>query len=371
MPCSITGSGTSYPEGRIVTGPEALSIHLINDTTDVTTQLPTPGFSAYFSIYMTITDGGTYSVFNPQFGCWGFFVRGGLDTDTYEVEIIKNNSRVVDIALRCNNYTFPAVHGLTSSAVTLRVRVEDGKQGVFLGWHSTPRIGPDPLETYFHEDNNDESWGERELGTGSGSAVVWSSKGNDFVFRYPTWGQRAVWDDVVDDIGIPIDNYFGWCGIDDADYGVSGMPGFAQSQYDGFPNSQAAAPWYCADLYFTNPLCRYIVMRKPIETGVWQFDPEHAGILVCHFNNEWVSPYHEDGVFPFQVFIGAFKYIADSSNDYINEPSASVRTEVLNRVNRLEWPDEPPRVWLSDTATPAQQTFNVRPRRRKRRPWFV
>jgi hypothetical protein len=373
MTCSITGSGGPYTPGQIVAGSEALSIHLLNDTTDVTTAIRSPGLSNYFTVWMTITDNGTHEVFTPQYGCWGYFVRSGLITDTYTVEIVENSARAVEIKLRCDNYELgTTINGVSTVAAYLRVRVEDGKQGVFLGWHSNPRIGPDPLSQYSDSENNNPEYGERELGTGAGSVVVWSSKDEDFVSRHPAWGAKPEWAAAEAILG-PIGNHAAWCGIDDATYSTYGEPAFAPTQFDGFPNTQDSAPWYVADLTDDDsvaPVCRYIVMRKPVETGTWQFNPVHRGALVCHFNNEWVSPYHVDGVFPFQIFIGALYYEGDSSDGYINEPSDEIRAEEVRRVNRLEWPGEPPRVWLSDTAI-SQVRGNAPGRiRRKRRGWF-
>lgn len=104
-------------------------------------------------------------------------------------------------------------------------------------------------------------------------------------------------------------------------------------------------------------------MRKPTETGVWQFAPGQTGNLVCHFNNAWLNSRGE--VFPFQVFIGAFKYIANQSSGYINEPSPTVKAAVLRRVQFLEWPGESGRVWLTETSAP--NTWSIRHRKKR---WY-
>lgn len=103
MACAITGSGSAYPVGRIVVGAEALTLHLTNSTTDVTTAIASPGLSNYFTVWMRITDGGVYDVFTPQFGCWGYFVRSGVISDVFEVEIVENNNIAVEVLLRCNS----------------------------------------------------------------------------------------------------------------------------------------------------------------------------------------------------------------------------------------------------------------------------
>jgi hypothetical protein len=68
------------------------------------------------------------------------------------------------------------------------------------------------------------------------------------------------------------------------------------------------------------------------------------------------------------VFIGAFKYVADSSDGFANEPSSKERAEVLRRVNRLEWHGETPREWLRDTGEPPSSRDSLVTRRRRKNP---
>lgn len=370
MSCRITGlPNKSYNVGdKLTTETEKRSIALSNSNTVVNYNRPDPS-SEYTPIHMHVLSGGQWRrALSTQYGCWAFFVVP-IERTADEVEIIENSTEAVEIAIRwydiplnvpyLNNlgviykdYTSAALIYPENSAspryltnideLVLSVRVEKDYQGVFLGWHSSPKISPEgePLKNNIIL-NEETSYQERELGTGSGSTVVWSSGGH--ISRHPAWGQKSEWTTAEATLGT-IDNHAAWCLIDDPTYLSYSHAAYIPTQTAGYPKVQTNPPWWVADISSTLSMCRYIAMRKPIETGVWQYAPYNTeGSLVCHFCNEWIKPNGQ--VFPFQIFLGAFYYLPDSTNGYANEPKQIVKDEVYKRISELNWPGEPKGYW--------------------------
>jgi hypothetical protein len=180
------------------------------------------------------------------------------------------------------------------------VRIERCSEGYFVGYHSDPRLSPKNGLTGNHEN----SMGEREIGTGGGNAVTFSSAG--VVVRNPEAGQHA------------------YVGIDDPPYASE-------------PRLQPDGPWWVADLPgFAPPddvpFARFIAMEHRLEVGVWQFAPTHLGSTVVHYVNDQVEA---DGrVGRYQVFIGAFPYV---SQDLAQEPTPAVYDGVIERLP-VTWP---------------------------------
>lgn len=204
------------------------------------------------------------------------------------------------------------------------IRVERCAEGYFVGLHSDPSLSPKNGSAA----NNQASYGERELGTGSGNAVTWSSAGN--VFKHPGQAQH------------------GWMGIDDPTY--IGSPA---GQLPGFPSEQTEGPWWVADLPYHNrageiPFVRYLMMEHRLETGVWAFSTGQVGTTVVHFVNDEI----EASGMPtrYHLFVGAMPYISDDEQScaipglsgtwrcFPNEPKAPVTAAIQARVP-LTWPD--------------------------------
>jgi hypothetical protein len=204
------------------------------------------------------------------------------------------------------------------------IRLERCAEGYFVGYHSDPSLSPkDGLAG-----NNENSYGEREFGTGSGNAVTWSSAGN--VFKHPGQTQHS------------------WMGIDDPTY-LPDWPG----QYPDFPAEQLEGPWWVADLPYFNradetPFVRYIMMEHRLETGVWAFNQKQLGSTVVHFVNDET----EATGLPtrYQLFIGALPYVSDDEIQcavpgltgtwrcYPNEPKMAL-TQAIQARAPLSWPD--------------------------------
>lgn len=372
MSCRIAGlNNKSYPVGTVVTSDvEKRLLVLTNETTKATYEACT-GNSEFGAMHMYVLEGGEWlRCLSTQYGCWAFFATP-FTTPAHEVEVIENSEQAVELALRwkdiplntpyLNNlgviqkdYQGALVYPDTSNQykyltsikeLVLSVRLESGRTGMFLGWHSIPKVGPDIYALKTNVLHNEEtSYQERELGTGNGSDVVWSSGGH--LSRHPTWGLKPEWATAEAILGV-YDNHVAWCLIDDPTYGSYSNVNYIPTQTAGYPKVQAVAPWWVADINNTLGMCRYIAMRKPIETGVWQYTPYlSAGSLVCHFVNEWAKPNGQ--VFPFQIFLGAFKYAADPTGVFINEPKQAVKDKVDSKIAELYtrgWPTEAPGVW--------------------------
>lgn len=202
------------------------------------------------------------------------------------------------------------------------VRLERCAEGYFVGYHSDPPLNPKNGAAGNHEN----SYGERELGTGGWNAVTWSSAGN--IFRHPGQAQH------------------GYLGIDDPTY-LPSYPG----QYQGFPAEQATGPWWVADIPYFNrademPFVRYVVLEHRLETGVWSFGAQQLGSTVVHFMN---AETEADGQpTRYQAFVGAMPHIAQEQACAItglsglwrcfpSEPLASTTAAIEARLP-LSWP---------------------------------
>lgn len=366
MGCRIAGlDGVSYPVGTIVTSTaEKRSIVLSNDTTKASCRLGSDA-GQQGTIHLYTKEGGEWvQSLSEQYGNWGYFYSS-VSRVCDEIEIVENSDAAVEITMRWNDFALGANVALrdytgalnyaqgavnpnwktisTLTQVTLSVRVEAAYQGVFLGWHSIPKLGPESYGLLEDPDVYNEStdWGEREFGTGSGSSVIWSSAGH--VSRFPAWALDAKWATAEATLGA-IDNHTAWVGIDDPTYASFDTAAYIATQDAGYPKVQTNGPWWAADIRADTNTIRYMAMRKRIETGVWSYsDYTGWGVLVAHFNNEW--PMSNGNIYRFQIFLGAFSHPVDSSDSYANEPSDLLMTELSKRINKLNWPGEPVGVW--------------------------
>jgi hypothetical protein len=190
------------------------------------------------------------------------------------------------------------------------IRVERCSEGYYVGYHSNPRLSPKNGV----DGNNETSWGEREIGTGWGNRVTFSSAG--IVVRNPEAGHHV------------------WLGIDDPTYF---SPEYAATQPAGFPNEQLEGPWWAADITDTSdtgiPFARFVALEHRLEVGVWQFDPAHTGSTVVHHVNDEIEADGRPG--RYQVFLGAFPYV---SADFAAEPTPEVYDGVIQRLP-VTWPN--------------------------------
>jgi len=194
------------------------------------------------------------------------------------------------------------------------IRVERCGEGYFVGYHSDPRLSPKNGV----DGNHENSMGEREIGTGGGNAVTFSSAG--VVVRNPEAGHHM------------------WMGIDDPNWYPTYLPSYIAEQPPGFPHIQTEGPWWVADLPGflppdDIPFARFIALEHRLETGVWQFAPTHLGSTVVHFVNDEIEADGRAG--RYQVFIGAFPYV---TQDLAAEPTQEVYDGVLARIP-VTWPN--------------------------------
>lgn len=312
---------------------------------------------------------------SAQYGDWCFFCAP-FTTICNTIEIIEASPNAVEFVMTWTahplNVPYLSNNGIVSRTYDLQliyrqgavnpnwdyiptvkfqkvVRLERDLDGYFIGYHSTPTVGPEPyaLAVYGSAVNSNTDWGEREMGLGPGAAVVFSSAGTGFTSYHPAWGAESRWAAAEAAVG-DIANHVAWCGLDDPSYAVWGNAAVVAVQNTGFPNVQTTGPWWVADIHYdpATPFCRYIAMQRRFEIGVWQFDPAHYGTVVLHFTNEWADA---SGVpLRFQSFIGVEHYIADStaaakagysgSVAFANEPTTALRTTIAQRASALVWP---------------------------------
>jgi len=191
------------------------------------------------------------------------------------------------------------------------IRVERCGEGYFVGYHSDPPLSArDGVEG-----NHDTGSGEREIGTGGGNAVTFSSAG--VVVRHPAAGHSM------------------WMGIDDPTYSPTNTAEYIAGQPPGFPHVQEEGPWWVADIPATTaaiPFSRFIALEHRLETGAYQFTAAQKGASVVHYVNDELEPDGRPG--RYQAFIGAFPYL---SPDLAAEPTQDVYDGVLARIP-VTWP---------------------------------
>lgn len=353
----VTGlGGVVYAEGDVITDETAIrAIELWNGLIKVTYEVKTPDSEmAAHTLYAYESDGTASRVMTTQYGDWSYYVVGfSRPADQATVTLVSDDAVEVDFqwddwdissfntggpyATTDEGYLiYPESSSTPRKVATIRklvksLRVERGKAGYFIGWHSSsPRIGPAnhqlPTLNYY------TGFGERELGTGGDTVVAFSSAGN--VSRHPAWGAKSEWTAA----GSP-SNRKAWMGIDDPFESPWDTASYIATQHAGFPHDQTTGPYWVGDIWSFNatiPWVKYIVMRTRLEIGVWQFGATATGNIVCHYVNEMHSP---AGIpYRHQVFIGCVRYLADSSNNYAYEPSSSLQATIAELAD-LDWPE--------------------------------
>lgn len=386
-PVTVTGAaGAPLAPGTVLTGPDVRDVVIDNGVVKVTYELmdqrgaatPTYELGAHMLYRRTGDDPSPYAqALSPIYGDWSYYIvpfaQGAEEVhvlrsidDVAEVSFVFNHSldwpgaqstlgytpswwpgpdpctldngcgcfaegcgviewdltgAPVKIAPYCDQPS--CFRRVRSIRLVKTIRVERCAEGYFVGYHSDPPMSPKGGLAANHQ----TSYGERELGTGGGNAVTWSSSG--VVFRHPGQAQH------------------GWMGIDDPPY-VS-----PAGQYPGFPAEQSDGPWWVADLPYFNranetPFVRYIVMEHPLETGVWAFSLGQLGSSVVHFVNDEV----EANGMPtrYQLFIGAMPYVSNDEQIctiaglsgtrrcFPNEPKQELTIAIQSRIP-ITWPE--------------------------------
>jgi len=373
---TITGlNGAALPAGTIVTGEANLrAVSVQNDRVKYTYENSTN--SNYGSGHMYIMfDGEWRRCFSPTYGDYAFFAVP-IPSTADRIVVLRNDGDVAEIsiewtALALNtsylsnngiverNYTLALNYNQSSSVIKylttthLRklVRVERGKQGYYIGYHSSPLIGPDPYQLHAigASSNNETAFGEREVGTGGGTAVAFASTGKKAYF--PAWRTQRNWAAVLSAIPT-FDNYAFWPGLDDPTYSPWNNAAVIAMQPAGYPAEQASGPWWIADIPADDyggyaHVCRYIVQRNPNELGVWNYASSSA-FVVNHFTNPWREADGRPTKYP--LFVGAEYYVPDASAVAVTgytgtvpfgaEPSAALQSTIAAKAAALtaEWP---------------------------------
>lgn len=384
--CSITGAGgAALSAGDIITGEANLrAISMQNGLARV--KYTRPAGSEPAACHLDVNTGHTseghedlwIQATTDHYGDWSFFAAP-IESTCDRVKVIEATADAVEIALIWDDHRLDVAYlggsgvlwrddgnvpfydqwngisnrfrYLTGIEVTKVVRIERGREGYFIGWHSDPHLGPPPDRLYIGSpDNNEPAWAERELGTGGGDAVQFSSAG--FAGYFPAWSERAVWATAETQNGSAYTERHWWTGIDDPTYGAMATVAFAQTQNAGFPGQQLVGPWWVAgipgsDVTGVGAVCRYMVFQNPVESGGWQFMPTpNRAASVAHFCNNW--PTADGRVERFQVFVGAFPYEAvatavavagySGTVQYGNEPRAPLRARIAATAAALVWP---------------------------------
>ena len=338
-------AGTPLNKGDVITGADVTSVYMQNGIVKYTYEAAGPTGRLYR------WDGSAYTQATGTDGDYSYFVTNtGNSVLCDRITVVECTTDEVELAYQWDTWStgtttvayrdwvgagsrnFPDSSAtpkyITETVLTKTVIMKRGREGVFMGWHSDPRVGPFALQ--IPAQNNNTDWGEREFGTGSGNRVSFASSGNSAL--HPDWGADARWGGA----GVYPTNRHWWAGIDDATYGDYDDAAYIALQDAGFPAEQTTGPWWIADLpsdnATTRPFCRYIVMRQRLECAAFQFSAGAYGQTVIHFVNEANDA---SGV-PYRtmIFLGAFLYTSD---DLSAEPTATLKASVANRAHATDF----------------------------------
>lgn len=374
---SITGTGgAALSTGDTVTGTTAIrAVAIENGLVKVT--LEAGGAGQLGACHLYLNDGHTSDghedswrrCFNATYGDWTYYVTS-VTTNPDRVRVIEATDDAVEISIEWDAHSL-GTPGLVQrtpqnvvayddggnprywTAVLLRkvIRVERGKPGYFIAFRSVPETTLEIDDGVGDAWNNDKDRGERECGTGSGSAVVWSSAGVTAYF--PAWRTQRDWSAVL--VAVPtFDNYACFMGIDDPTYAPWNDATVIAMMPNGYPAEQATGPYYVADIPIADAgtddnIFRIIVQKNPNEIGSWCYDGDQSGALVNHLTNSWIESNGMRTRFP--VFIGADDCTPDSTavskSGYTgtvafgNEPSAVTQARALAIATAVteDWPE--------------------------------
>lgn len=351
-----TTNGARLDKGSVVTGSDRVNTILYNGIVKYTYgELASSGGGGQVGwLYRWNTSTSTYDrAFSANDGDWSWWVTPNTNLCD-RITVVQCTTDEVELAYEWDNWRYdsgylggalgvpyrdwsntlnyaegavnPNYKLIASGRVVKTVVMKRGREGVFVGWHSDPRVGP--LDSQIPTRNNETSWGERELGTGGFNVVVFSSAGVEA--HHPDWGSDARWGALY-----PTARHV-WLGIDDANYPPYDAANYVALQPAGFPAEQETGPWWVGDLHSMNattfPWCRYIVLRQRMETVSTQFSSTANGNSFVHFVNE---P-HDAANVPYRtvVFLGAFPYVSPSLSA---EPTAALKAAVANRAHPTDF----------------------------------
>lgn len=369
----ITGiNGTTLNTGDVVTGEDNLrAVTIENGYCKVTYELPDGAEEGACHLYI-MHDGEWRRCFRPGYGDWTFWVSP-LQGTADRIVVLQATPDVVEISIewtahdldtgylgtaglvsrdyaRSVNYPSSSSNPKLITEVHLRkvVRVERGVQGYWLAWRSDPNVVP-MITGASALANNEANLGEREFGTGGGTAVAWASTGN--VAYFDAWRDQRDWSAVT--TALPsFDNFAWWPGIDDATYPPWNHATVIAMQPAGYPAEASGGTYYIADIPASSyggyaNVCRYLVQKNPNEIGVWCYAGQ-LGEVVNHFTNPWTE---SDGrLTRYQVFIGAVYHAPDATAvakagytgnvDYGNEPTSAIQATIAARAAAVlaGWP---------------------------------
>jgi hypothetical protein len=213
-----------------------------------------------------------------------------------------------------------------------------GRDGVYLGFHSDPLVGPGG--TLIPTQNNWTDYGEREFQLGIGIQVAFSSAG--IVAMHPAWGADATWGTSSGGANYATIRH-AWMGLDDANYPPYSDSAYIAAQvangHVGFPAEQADGPFWIGALHNLNgstyPFAAYMVLPQRLEFGSFQFSAGGYGQPTLHFANEARNAGNVHRLA--MCFIGAFPY---TSASLAAEPTASLSTLVASKAAEVTaaWP---------------------------------
>jgi hypothetical protein len=377
--CTITGSGgAALATGDVITGTSAMhAIVMSNGDAKCKFEVPVPGTSQVVACHLFLTrDGEDLRCFDTTYGDYSYFFVGNA-TEPDRVRIIEATPDACEISIEWDNrslgspglvernpagtvnyynnavespFSQATAHYL-SSLTTLRkcVRMVRGLPGYFLAWRSTPDVTPIVTAHSQGLNNDKDHGGEREFGTGAGTAVAWASTGK--IAYFPAWRSQRDWSAVT--TAIPsFDNFAWWPGIDDAPYANWDHATVIAMQPSGFPTHQTTGPWYVARIPVSGyggsaNVASVLVQQNPNEIGVWCYAGQ-SGIVVNHLTNPWIEADGQKTRFP--IFVGAVYHEPDATSvakagytgtvAYGNEPSAAVQASVTALVASVDgsWP---------------------------------
>lgn len=368
-------NGALLSTGDIITGESNLrAISVTNGLVKVTYERPDALLSEYPACHLyLLRDGEWLRCVTEQYGDWSFFVNP-ISATCDRAVVVEATDEAVEISFEWTAHDLdtgylstpglnernpsgalnyfdgsPTPHRITESYTRKVVRIQRGIRGYWLAWRSKPEMTPE-ITAHSQGLNNDKDHaGEREFGTGNGSAVAWASTGK--IAYFPAWRSQRDWSAVT--TALPtFDNFAWWPGIDDPPYSPWSHATVIAMQPAGYPAHQTTGPWYIADIPVSNyggnaNICRYLVMKNPHESGSWCYAGQ-SGTVLTHLANNWIE---SDGRRTrFSCFLGAEYHVPDATAvaksgytgnvDFGNEPSATIQATIAARVATVvgAWP---------------------------------
>jgi len=320
IPVTVAGASGTLVAGDVVTGSSIDNVYVQNGLIKVTLEVAAI-VAQRGACHLYRWNGSSYArAITANYGDYTYFTNTPAARPD-RVRVVESSPERCELAMEWDAYslvdagTFPlgiayrdwtnalnyaqgAVNPnwkyITTTRLVKPVIVLRGREGYFTGYHSDPLVGP--VASRVPTDNNETSWGEREMGLGEDSQVSFSSAG--ITARHPDAGTHVA------------------LGIDDpASLGGA---------------EQTTGPWWAASLPRAASVCagfcRYIVMRERLQILSYQFGGGQYGLVIINGVNEARDsrnvPYES------MIFIGAFPYTV---SDFASEPTTAIKQKVANR----------------------------------------